>query len=125
MNELQTQDKNVESTRGYAYIAPECDIIETDSEYQMIYDLPGIEKENISIKVEKDVLTVTAECKNAAEGYTLIGGEFAPTNYTRSFNLNNIVDTTKIQADYTDGTLKLTLPKKEEQKTKEIKINIA
>lgn len=116
MNELQTQDKNVESTRGYAYIAPECDIIETETDYQMIYDLPGIDKQDISVKVDKDVLTVTAECKNETEGYALISGEFAPTNYTRSFNLNNIVDTAKIQADFTDGTLKLTLPKKEEQK---------
>ena len=123
MNNLQMQN-NVESTRGFNYISPECDIFETESDYKMVYDLPGINKEDITIKIEKDVLTVTAECKDNLEGYTTLSKEFADNSYTRAFNLNNSVDASNIQADFNNGVLILTLPKREEQKTKEIKINI-
>ncbi len=126
MSLFQSKNQNnVESTRGYDYVTPECDIYETESEYKMVYDLPGISKEDISIKIEKDILTVTADCKEKIEGYTLLGREFADNSYSRSFNLNNFINADNIQADFKNGLLVLTLPKREEQKTKEIKINIA
>ena len=118
--------QNVETTRGYSYVAPDCDIFETDGENKIVFDIPGVEKDDINIKVEKEVLTVTAECKKEpVEGYGCVNDEFDLSGYTRSFNLNNVVDTTKIEADYKNGTLELTLPKKEEQKTKEIKIKVS
>jgi len=127
MNITKKEDnKNIESTRGYLYYVPATDIYENDNEYKMIFDLPGIEKEDINIKIEKDILTLTAENKKEpAEGYEVLREEMEFCGYQRSFNLNGIVDTEKIVADYTNGTLIVTLPKKEEQKTKEIKINIA
>ena len=127
MNIVKNENnKNIESTRGYSYITPECDIYETENDYKMIYDIPGIEKDDINIKIEKDILTVTAECKKEPiEGFDCIGSEFDLTGYTRSFNLNNVVDSTKIEANFENGVLQLTLPKKEEKKTKEIKIKVS
>jgi HSP20 family protein len=115
-----------ESTRGYIYNTPDVDIYEGKDEYKIIFDVPGTEKEDINIKVEKDVLTLTAESKyKPAEEYELSREEMDFTGYQRSFNLNGIVNTEKIEADYDNGSLTLTLPKKEEEKTKEISIKIS
>ena len=130
MNEnkdVQKQDEqNVESTRGYFYTSPDTDIYETDDEFKMIYEIPGVEKTDVNIKVEKDVLTMTAECsKSPVSGNECLRAEMDFVGYKRSFNLNNLVDVEKIKADYSGGVLALTLPKLEEKKTKEIKITVA
>jgi len=91
----------------------------------IFFDIPGVDKDKINLKVEKDILTLTAECtKKAAEDYSCISEEMDYSGFNRSFNLNKTVDADKISADYDNGTLKVILPKKEEQKTKEIKIII-
>ena len=120
------KNEKIESTRGYVYETPACDIYENEGSYKIYFDIPGVEKEDISLKVEKDVLSLTAEStKKADKGYDCIREEMRYAGYKRSFELNNAVDTGKINANYENGTLILTLPKKEEQKTKEIKINVA
>ena len=120
------KNEKVESTRGYVYETPACDIYENENSYKIYFDLPSVEKDEISLKVEKDVLTLKAECsKKADKGYECIREEMRYAGYKRSFELNNAVDSEKIDANYENGTLILTLPKKEEQKTKEIKINVA
>ena len=119
------ENKNIETTRGGWFISPAADIYETENDYKMIFDIPGVEKENINLNVEKDVLTLTAECfKEPGKDYSLIRSEMEYTGYKRSFDLNNVVNSDQIKADYHDGTLILVLPKKEEQKTREIKINV-
>jgi len=128
--DLTKRDRNetegIESTRGYIYSTPETDIYEDKDNYRIVFDIPGIEKEDINIKVEKDVLTLTADNKKKPEeGYECVREEMGFVGYQRSFNLNGIVDAGKIEADYDNGTLILKLPKKEEEKTKEIQIKIA
>ena len=125
--EITKKDKNnIESARGNIYKTPECDIYENDNEYIMYFDVPGVIKDDISLKVEKDVLTLTAECtKKAGENYTCLRDEMMYSGFKRSFDLGDSVDSDKINADYKNGTLKLTLPKKEKQKTKQISINVS
>lgn len=118
-------DRAIESTKGTFYERPVCDIYENDNEFTIYFDIPGVEKEGINLKVEKDVLTLTAECnKKPDEGYRCVREEMDFAGYRRSFNLNRTVDAEKISADYNNGTLKVTLPKREEHKTKEIKIAV-
>ncbi|HOV15229.1 MAG TPA: Hsp20/alpha crystallin family protein [Spirochaetota bacterium] len=122
----EQENKNVESTRGYYYYIPQTDIYETKEEYKLVFDLPGIEKDDINIKVEKDILTLTAESKKQpVECYECLRDEIDFYGYQRSFNLNGVVDNSKIIADFSDGVLTLSMPKKEEQKTKEIQIKVA
>lgn len=124
-NEVQREEK-VESTRGYYYNNPDCDIYENENEFKIVFEIPGIEKDDINVKVEKDVLTITAESrKEPPEGYDGLWSEMDYSGYRRSFNLNNLIDRDKIAADYVDGVLTLTLPKREEQKTKEITIQVS
>lgn len=126
MDIVKKDKNNIESARGNIYRSPECDIYENDSEYIMYFDIPGVEKDDISLKVEKDVLTLTAEClKRAGDNYTCLRDEMMYSGFKRSFDLGDSVDSDDIIADYKNGSLKLILPKKEKQKTKKISINVS
>src|SRR4030042_1723582 len=112
-NKELKKDEKIESTRGYIYDTPACDLYENENEYKMYFDIPGVEKDEISLNVEKDVLTLKAECsKKPDKGYECIRSEMKYEGYKRSFELNNAVDADKINGDYQNGTLILTLPKK-------------
>jgi len=116
---------NIESTRGYVYQTPECDIYETKGEYKIYFDIPGVEKNDIDLKVEKNVLTLTAESsKKPEDKYECLREELSYAGYKRSFELTDVVDSEKINADYKNGSLTLTLPKKEKHKAKEVKITV-
>lgn len=91
------------------------DITEKDGKYILEADLPGFKKEDISVDIDKDCLTITAEHKSEekeenADSY--IHRERYYGSYTRSFNVKGI-DTEAITAAYNDGVLTLTMPKKE------------
>ena len=91
------------------------DITEKDGQYILEADLPGFRKEDISVDIDKDCLTITAEHKSEekeenADSY--IRRERYYGSYTRSFNVKGI-DTEAITAAYNDGVLTLTMPKKE------------
>jgi len=119
-------NETVESTRGYVYSVPDTDIFEDKEKYSIVFDLPGIEKEDIILKIEKDILTITAESKKEPlDSYECLRQEMEFSGFKRSFNLNGIVDSNKITADYKNGTLTLILPKIEEQKTREIQIKVS
>ena len=121
---------NIADFTGSDYLAksPSVNIIETDNSYDLELSVPGFNKENISINVENDVLTIKGETKTEKEenkkSYTR--HEFSYSSFTRSFNLNDQVRGDKIGADYKDGILTITIPKKEEAKkglAREIKIS--
>jgi HSP20 family protein len=119
-------EKELESTKGYYYDKPECDIYESENGYKIYFDIPGVEKDDINLKLEKNILTMTAECsKKPMTDNRLIREEIKFHGYKRAFNLSSSVDPEKINADYENGTLTITLSKKEDKKTKEIKINVA
>lgn len=91
------------------------DITEKDGKYVLEADLPGFKKEDISVDIDKDCLTITAEHKSEekeenADSY--IRRERYYGSYTRSFNVKGI-DTEAITAAYNDGVLTLKMPKKE------------
>lgn len=120
--QLQT---NVENTKGLLYEKPDCDIMENDSDYTILFDIPGADKDSIDLKVEKDILTMTASCSQEVDSdFRCVHSEMGYNGYKRSFDLNNTADPDKIEANYENGTLRIKLPKREEQKTKEIKISV-
>ena len=91
------------------------DITEKDGKYVLEADLPGFKKEDISVDIDKDCLTITAEHKSEekeenADSY--IRRERYYGSYTRSFNVKGL-DTEALTAANNDGGLTLTMPKKE------------
>jgi len=95
-----------------------------DDTFSIEVDLPGVKKEDIEIKVEDDLLTITAvrKFKNEVkeEDYYLCESNFGVIS--RSFALSDNIDRDKIHAKFEDGRLYVTLEKTESKKTKNIAI---
>ena len=91
------------------------DITEKDGKYILEAELPGFKKEDISVDIDKDCLTISAEHKseeNEEDANSYIRRERYYGSYSRCFNVKGI-DTEAITAAYNDGVLTLTMPKKE------------
>ena len=110
----------------FAVRTPAVNIAETENEFEVELAVPGLKKEDFKINLEKNVLTVSAEKKTEEvnENKKYSKREYSYSSFTRSFTLPQSADQNKIEADYTDGILKLTIAKKEEAKivTREITI---
>ena len=110
----------------FAVRTPAVNIAETENEYEIELAVPGLKKEDFKINLEKNVLSVSAEKKaeEVNENKKFSKREYTYSSFTRSFTLPQSADQNKIEADYTDGILKLTIAKKEEAKivTREITI---
>lgn len=106
--------------------APAVDINETEHELVVKADLPGIDTKDLDIRVENNVLTIRGERKFEKkvneENYLRV--ERAYGSFSRSFSLANTVNPEGIKADYQNGVLTLNIPKREEAKPKQIKVNI-
>ncbi|HZR34550.1 MAG TPA: Hsp20/alpha crystallin family protein [Nevskia sp.] len=93
--------------------APMVDISETAREYTVTADLPGVKKEDVKVKVENGVLTISGERKSEQEDKDarLHRIERSFGAYSRSFSLPEDVLEDKITAEHKDGTLAVHLPK--------------
>ena len=104
--------------------SPSVDIFETEGEIVVKSELPGMDRKDISLHLENNVLTLRGERKfekeTKEENYHRIERSYG--NFSRSFSIPATVDEEQIRADYKDGVLKIVLPKKEQAKPKQIKI---
>ena len=98
--------------------APAVNISETENEFHIELAAPGLKKADFKINLDKNVLTVSADKKteNVEEGKKFSKREYSYNSFTRSFTLPEVADAGKIEAEYTDGVLKLNVAKKEEAK---------
>ena len=91
------------------------DVSENDKEYQVLAELPGVKKEEISITINGNEVAVSAEVKHekvVKNGETVLCAERYYGKIQRAFSLGQEVDEASAQAKYNDGVLELTLPKK-------------
>ena len=109
---------------------PSVNVKESDTDFQIELAAPGMAKEDFKINLERNVLSIGAEKKQENESVENNGNytrrEFNYQSFSRSFTLpQQVVDTEKIEANYTDGILKITVPKKEviAQTVKQISVN--
>ena len=106
--------------------APAVDIFETENELVVKADLPDVNPQDLDIRVENNVLTIRGERKFDKkvneDNYLRI--ERAYGSFSRSFSLANSVNADAIKADYQNGVLTLSIPKREEAKPKQIKVNV-
>jgi HSP20 family protein len=107
---------------------PAVNIREDEKNYNLELAVPGIDKKDLKIDINEDVLTISSEVKNENEeshdGYKR--KEFSYTSFCRSFYIPENVNRDKIEANYKDGILHVGLPKQEEEKnkiTRQVKIS--
>jgi HSP20 family protein len=102
------------------------DVHENDDSYTIVADLPGVDADDISIQLNADVLTLSAETrqeKSANNGNMLIQ-ERRYGKTSRSLRFPVHVNSTGVEADYNNGVLTVTVPKSEEVKPRRIAVNV-
>ncbi len=103
---------------------PQVDISETKEAFIVKVELPGVEKEDVSVNFENSILTIRGEKKSETEDKKHHRVECSYGSFIRSFTLPQTIQADKIEAVYKNGTLNLTIPKAEEAKPKQIEVKI-
>ena len=118
--------KHQDEEFGTAIWSPPVDIYETESEVVLKAELPEVDQKDIEIKIDENVLILKGERKfekeTKEENYHRMERFYG--NFSRSFTLPSAIDQEKIKAQYKDGLLKITMPKKAETKQKKITVEI-
>ena len=106
--------------------APAVDIYETENELVLKADLPDVDLKDIDVRVENQTLTISGERKfeknDSTKGYHRIERSYG--TFVRSFSVPNTFDTETIAADFKNGVLSVTLPKKEAAKPRQVKVEV-
>ena len=105
--------------------SPALDLYESGDHFEAVVELPGMRKEDIDISLHDGTLTISGERKRESKnnGETAQRTERNVGTFRRSIALPTRVDASKVSATYQDGILKVTLPKAEEAKPKQIQVN--
>lgn len=105
---------------------PPVDIFEDEHNINLQAEIPGVKQEDLNISLENNVLTITGERKfqheENKENFHRMERRFG--KFTRSFTLPASVDVENVNANFENGLLNITLPKKEEFKAKQITIGV-
>jgi HSP20 family molecular chaperone IbpA len=103
---------------------PNTDIYETDENLTVVMEMPGVQKDNIDVAVEENVLKVYGRLNfSNYEGLQPVYTEYNVGNYARNFQLSSKIDQSKISAKMNDGVLHLVLPKTKEAKPRVISVS--
>ena len=106
--------------------APSVDIYETENELVLKADLPDVDLKDIDVRVENQTLSISGERKfenaDTGKGYHRMERNYG--HFTRSFAVPNSFDTEKIAADYKNGVLSVSLPKKEAARPRQVKVEV-
>ncbi|MBW1679919.1 MAG: Hsp20/alpha crystallin family protein [Deltaproteobacteria bacterium] len=103
---------------------PPADIAETDKDYLLSVELPGVDLKGLDITYSEGVLTIKGEKrKEGQNGHTCHFSERYAGPFERSFRIPEKIDVEKIEASYADGVLRVVIPKPEESVPKKIEVH--
>ncbi len=108
---------------GYDF-APSCDLRESDKEYIIKFDIPGVNKDQVNVELKNNRLTVTGERseeKEESDARHYLSETFQGS-FMRSFTLPTAVNEDRVDAKYLDGVLTIRIPKAESEHSKRVKI---
>ena len=107
--------------------SPAVDIFETENDLVVKADLPDVDPKNVGIQLENGTLTLKGERKfeeqKNGKGFHRVERSYG--SFVRAFSLPDTVDGEKVKADYKNGVLTITLPKKEVAKPKTINVEVS
>ena len=125
---ISSKDKNPvpreETRQEERFLSPPVDIYETSEGLTVVADLPGVDKADIDVRVDENILTIKGKSRHIAPGDP-VSAEYSLLNFFRQFHLGEGVDQGKILADLKQGVLTIQLPKAEKVKPKKIKVSVA
>ncbi len=105
------------------YALPAVDIWEEEERLVVLADLPGVDKEGLSVQVEKGILTIEGKVRRDASG-NLVRREFALVPFFRQFRVTEAIDPERIRAALKNGVLRLDLYKAEKAKPRQIPVEV-
>ena len=113
------------SSKSNSCYTPKLNLVETDKDYQVSLDLPGVKSDDITVELEEDRLTISGKRsqEEKSEGKTYHRIERSYGEFSRVITLPELLDEGKVSADYTDGVLTVLLPKSEKAKPTKITVN--
>ena len=117
---------NGEQTVAGTFYSPHTDIYETEAGLSMVLDMPGVEKDNVAIQLENDILTI--EGKIDYSNYHDLQARYTEYNvghFNRRFSLSSKIDQNGIRAEMKNGVLTLSLPKVAEAAPRKIEVTVA
>ena len=102
------------------------DVIEDDIAYVVTADMPGISRDELSVTIDKNVLTISAEPKDqvSQNERKVLRHERYSGKYARSFRLGEDIDEDQVSAEYRDGVLRLAIPKKAAVAPRQVDVKI-
>lgn len=127
MSEIETRTKTSvpsETTRPGPVFQPDVDIVESPAEYVVTADLPGVDSEQLQVRLEDGVLTLDASVSDSfpEEGWRLAYAEYQVGSFHRRFAISDGIDADRISAQMRDGVLILRLPKAERHRARKIEV---
>lgn len=119
-------DRYENDSEELSSFTPAVDIIENEDNLLLTVEVPGVEKSDVNLSIENNVLTISGEKKNSVElkeeDFRRIERTYG--SFSRSFNLSSRIDSERIEAKYNNGILEVVLPKREETKPRTIEVNL-
>jgi HSP20 family protein len=126
--EIQVKEKQAlasaaEQTRPGPVFTPSVDIFETKKAITMLVDMPGVKANDLNVDLRDDTLTLTGDVRPDVEvSGEKIYVEYEIGRYYRQFSLSEVIDQVKIDAELSEGVLRLTLPKVEKATPRRIMV---
>ncbi len=120
----KVDEKNLAETRSLRPAIPAVDIYENDDEIILHADMPGVMKNDITVNIDNGTLSLSGK-KVLDHGAKTVWEEFGDVEYIRNFSVPQSIDVEKVEAQLSDGVLKLHLPKSEAAKPRQIEISAA
>jgi HSP20 family protein len=107
-------------------VSPAVDVVETEDDYQITADLPGVDQKDVDVTLADNVLTIKGEKREEkkTENSKVYRKENWEGGFQRTLSLPKGVDQKKIEASMENGILTITLPKQEEVKPRKINVNV-
>jgi HSP20 family protein len=122
-NETQTQTATPPPANAERYVAPRVQLSETKDGYVLQAEVPGVNKEGLTIDLKGNILTFEGRRQVQTVTGTLTYRETRPATFRRVFELDPVIDTERISARIEQGVLTLQLPKADKAKPRKIDVN--
>ena len=119
------QQVGVKPYQGTAY--PKVNVYEYDDRVGIIAEIPGLKKKQLNIEVEDGVLTISGDKHGIEEqeGATVLRRELKASSFKRSFQLGELLDDSRVDANFNDGILSISIPKVEPEKPQKTYVKIS
>ena len=120
-----TRAVGVKPFQGTAY--PKVNVYEYDDKIGIVAEIPGLDKKQLNIEVEDNVLTISGDKHTVAddEGAKVLRRELKASSFRRSFELGELLDGDSVKAKFKDGVLSVSIPKVEPEKPKKNFVKIS